>query len=117
MEHETICNAKITSCVLGLFGPDLKDGLNFIVKMDLELATGNIAVVHLNPYKIPELLELLGIRGFYGIEGQYVQVKYIGNKIPHVLKPIMAKPSDPWFELDNGKYFGSRILLDSEVEL
>lgn len=117
MEAETVCNARITSCVLGFFRPDAKEGLNFIVKIELKLATKNIAVVHLNPYRIPMLLELLGIRGFYEIEGQYVQVKYKGNKIPHVLKPIMASPSDPWFELDNGKYFGSRILLDSEVEL
>jgi len=116
MEAETICNARITSCILGFFGPDLKEGLNFTVKLDLKLATGNTAVVNLNPYKIPELLEILGIRGFYGIEGQYVQVKYIGNKVPHVLRPIMAKPSDPWFELDNGKYFGSRIILDSVEE-
>lgn len=117
MEAETVCNARITYCLLGFFKPDARKGLNFIVRIGLELATRNTAVVHLNPYRIPALLELLEVHGFNLLDGMYVQVKYKGNNVPHALKPIMASPSDPWFELDNGKYFGSRIVLDSEVEL
>jgi len=115
MENETICNARIMSCLLGLFrGP--ADAPNFIVRMKLELATKNTSVVELNPVKIPELLELLDLSGFNQIEGEYVQVKYQDNYVPDAIKPIMAGPSDPWFELDNGKYFGSRIILDSVEE-
>lgn len=114
MENETICNARIESCLLGFF-TIAGDMPNFIVRMELKLATGGVAVVDMNPVKIPVLLELLDVRGFNLIEGKYVQVKFKGNERPNFIKSIMAHPSDSWFELDNGKYFGHRIdLFESE---
>ena len=110
MENETICNARIESCLLGFF-TITGDLPNFIVRMELKLATGGVVVVDMNPVKIPVLLELLDVRGFNLIEGKYVQVKFKGNKRPNFIKSIMAHPSDSWFELDNGKYFGHRIDL------
>ena len=114
MKNETICNARIESCLLGFF-TIAADMPNFIVRMELKLATGGVAVVDMNPVKIPRLLELLDVPGFNILETEYVQVKFKGNERPNFIKPIMAKPSDPWFELDNGKYFGRRInLFESE---
>ena len=114
MENETICNARIESCLLGFF-TIAADMPNFIVRMELKLATGGVVVVDMNPVKIPRLLELLDVPGFNILETEYVQVKFKGNERPNFIKPIMAKPSDPWFELDNGKYFGRRInLFESE---
>ena len=110
MENETICNARIESCLLGFF-TIAADMPNFIVRMELKLATGGVVVVDMNPVKIPRLLELLDVPGFNILETEYVQVKFKGNERPNFIKPIMAKPSDPWFELDNGKYFGHRIDL------
>ncbi|WP_296882230.1 hypothetical protein [uncultured Methanobrevibacter sp.] len=104
-----ICNARITSCSLGFFEPRGASGKNFKLLMELDLADGGLCVVDLNPIKIPMLLELLEIRDFYRIEGQFVQVKYEGNKRPNFIKNILAKKSDEWFELDNDIYFGCRI--------
>ena len=105
----TICNARITSCWLGFFSPDLADGKDFKLKMELKLSTKGECIVELNPIKIPMLLELLGLRGFNEIECKYIQVKYEVNKRPDFIKDILASESDEWFELDNGIYLGSRI--------
>ena len=105
----TIMNARISSCLLGFFFPEFADGLNFAVHMELELANKHICMVEMNPVKIPMLLELLDVRGFNMIEGQYIQVKFEGNKRPNFIKPILATDSDEWFKLDNDIYFGSRI--------
>ena len=105
----TICNARITSCWRGFFEPDLADGKDFKLKMELKLSTKSECIVELNPIKIPMLLELLEIRGFNEIEGKYIQVKYEGNTRPNFIKSILASESDEWFELDNGIYLGSRI--------
>ena len=59
---------------------------------------------------VPEFMELLDVRSFYDIEGKYLQVKCEDNLRPDYVKSILAKKSDEWFELDNGIYFGSRIM-------
>ena len=41
----TICNARITSCWLGFFDPDLADGKDFKLKMELELSTKGECIV------------------------------------------------------------------------
>lgn len=69
----TVMNAQITSCSLGFFKAHA-DVPNFIVRMELQLANKSICPVDMNPAKIPLLLELLGLRGFNQLEGQYVQV-------------------------------------------
>lgn len=111
----TVMNAKITSCLLGFFKAHA-DIPNFIVKMELELANKSICRVDMNPAKIPELLELLGLKGFNQLEGQYVQVKFKENLRPNYIKPILATPDSSWFELDNGVFFGKRIVPVDELE-
>lgn len=111
----TVMNARIQSCLLGFFRA-AADMPNFIVRMELELANKSICSVDMNPAKIPDLLELLGLKGFNQIEGQYVQVKYEMNERPNHIKPILAEPESLWFELDNGIFFGKKIIPVEEIE-
>ena len=112
MEH--IMNARIERVDLGFKGIEGRDGKNFICFMGLALANKAHCTVDLNPARLPEFMELLEVRNFYDIEGKYLQVKFEGNKRPDVVKAILAGELDDWFQLDNGMYFGSRIILEEE---
>ena len=112
MEHEM--NAQIERVDLGFRQQDIEGtaGKNFVCFMSLALSQGGGCVVDLNPARLPEFMELLEVRSFYDIEGKYLQVKLEDNKRPNLVKPILGKKSDEWFHLDNGIYFGSRILKE-----
>lgn len=111
MEH--VMNAQIERVDLGFKKGDVegKDGRNFTCFMSLLLPMSS-CIVDLNPARLPEFMELLDVRSFYDIEGKYLQVKLEDNKRPNLVKPILGKKSDEWFHLDNGIYFGSRILKE-----
>lgn len=110
MEH--IMNAQIESVNLGFKGIEGKDGKNFICFMGLLLANKSQCTVDLNPLRLPEFMDLLDVRSFYDIEGKYLQVKFEDNKRPDEVKPILASEYEDWYPLDNGMYFGSRIIKE-----
>ena len=104
-----ISNAKIINVNLGFSDIQGEDGRNFKLSFQLELSTGGFCTCDLNPYKLPQFLELLEIDNINQIEGCYVQVSHKDNHRPNKLKNILSNDSDEWFYLDNGIYFGSYI--------
>jgi len=97
-------NGIIESADIVLEEPLGKQGLNCLLRIDVELSGGGVAV-RFNPTKIPWIIERLGVKSLKCLEGQPIRLR-IGSfgseceAISHFLK-------DEWIESDNGLYIGS----------
>ncbi len=103
-------NAMITNADLIFDDFGGMNGRNFRLVIGLKTVYGGVNVT-VNPLRLPQLLEQLGLERFSELKGTYVQIMdtKFGEECGGI-KSILAGSDEDWFYTDNGVYFGCEFL-------